>query len=103
MGCAMSPILFAMAIVIIVRYTKECGRAAEIVKNQILPPTCAFMADLTLLNQSTEESQNILEKLKELMNWARMKLSPKNQEVWCCEQENCMSSTIVPSVGNLFQ
>ena len=45
--------------------------------NQVLPPVCAFMDDLTLLNPSTKDSQCILTKLITLMEWARMKFKPK--------------------------
>ena len=43
----------------------------------MLPPICAFMDDLTLLNPSTAETQCVLERLVILIDWTRMKFKPK--------------------------
>ena len=77
MGCTISPILFAMAMEVIVRSARAQGRGVELAPNQVLPPICAFMDDLTLLNPSTNEADKVLVKLEELMQWARMKFKPR--------------------------
>ena len=65
MGCTISPILFAMAMEVIVRSARAQGRGVELAPNQVLPPICAFMDDLTLLNPSTNEADKVLVKLEE--------------------------------------
>ena len=57
MGCAISPILFAMAMGMTVRSARECCKGVEMATDQTLPSICAFVNDLVLLNPSTEESQ----------------------------------------------
>ncbi len=42
-----------------------------------LPPIRSFMDDLTLLNPSTEIIDEMLERLDQLMSWARIKFKPK--------------------------
>ena len=77
MGCTISPILFAMAMEVIVRSARAQGRGVELAPNQVLPPIRAFMDDLTLLNPSTNEADKVLVKLEELVQWARMKFKPR--------------------------
>ena len=64
MGCTISPILFAMAIEVIVRSARAQGRGVELAPNQVLPPIYAFMDDLTLLNHQQTKQIRSLSSLK---------------------------------------
>ena len=77
MGCAISPILFVMAIEVITRAACSSCRGIEIEPGLELPPIRAFMDDLTLLNPCTTDAQKALERLDQLISWCRMKFKPK--------------------------
>ena len=66
-----------MATEVILRSARAQVRGVELAPNQVLPPICAFMDDLTLLNPSTNKADKVLAKLEELMQWARMKFKPR--------------------------
>ncbi|KAI8498014.1 hypothetical protein Bbelb_239580 [Branchiostoma belcheri] len=71
MGCAISPILFVLAMEVITRAAERMGPGMS------LSPIRAFMDDLTLLNPNTKVSQKLLDRLDELMVWAMMKFKTK--------------------------
>ncbi len=77
MGCTVSPVLFVMAMEIITRGAMNYGRGVEISPGLVLPPIRSFMDDLTLLNPAVHETENVLERLENLMDWARMRFKAK--------------------------
>jgi hypothetical protein len=77
MGCTVSPILFVLAMEVIIRAAEKAGPGVTFKDGEELPPIRAFMDDLTLLNPSKEAVVAILAKLEELMDWARMKFKTK--------------------------
>ena len=68
-GCAISHILFVLAIEIIIRAAEKAGPGVSLRGAEELPPKRGFMDDLTLLNPSTEAVETILSKLEQLMDW----------------------------------
>ncbi len=77
MGCTISPILFVMSMEVITRSARDHGKGVEIAPGMELPPIRSFMDDLTLLIPDVEVAEIMLERLDELMSWARMKFKPK--------------------------
>ncbi|XP_078679452.1 uncharacterized protein LOC144915086 [Branchiostoma floridae x Branchiostoma belcheri] len=77
MGCAISPILFVLAMEVMTRSAERMGPGVSLEGSEELPSIRAFMDDLTLLNPNTTASQRILDRLDELMVWARMKFKTK--------------------------
>ena len=77
MGCVISPLLFVMCMEVILRGTVETAAGEEARGGCILPPSRAFMDDVTTLIQSQDETQRLLDRFQELFAWARMKAKPK--------------------------
>ena len=77
MGCAISPMLFVMAMEVIIRATCVTCTGFEIEPGLRLPPIRAFMDDLTLLVPGREIAERALERLSELIKWCRMKFKPR--------------------------
>ena len=64
MGCTISPILFVLAMEVVIRAAEKAGPGVELGGAEELPQIRAFMDDLTLLNPSTEAVEAILGKLE---------------------------------------
>ena len=62
MGCTVSPVLFVLAMEVIVRSSEDSGQGVEVAPGQILPPIRSFMDDLTLLNSQPQISAAILQR-----------------------------------------
>ena len=77
MGCAVSPLLFVMAMEVIIRGAKDSVRGVELAPGQALPPLRAFMDDITILSPDLEGVECALERLQLLIRWARMKFKPQ--------------------------
>jgi len=73
MGCIISPILFVLAMEVIIRSVKKVGPGIASHEGDEFPPLHAFMDDLTLLSPSEEAVVAILTKLEKLMNCGRKK------------------------------
>ena len=65
MGCAISPILYVLAMEVITR-AAERARPGVVLDGEELPPIRPFMDDLTILTSSTEAAEAILTKLEQL-------------------------------------
>lgn len=76
-GCSISPVLFVLAMELLVRGAERYGKGVEFAPNQELPSIRAFMDDLTILTPSFENADAILKRLEELMAWSRMKFKAK--------------------------
>ena len=77
MGCAISPILFVLAMDVIARSAERSGRGVTFPGAEELPPIRAFMDDLTILCPNTKAASEILARLEELMDWGRMKFKTR--------------------------
>ena len=76
MGCAISPLLFVMAMEMILRSTSHIARGVAMAPNQHLPPILAYMDDLTLVAPSRHEITDALRSLESLFGWCCMKFKP---------------------------
>ena len=77
MGCSVSPLLFVMAMEMLLRGAEGSGQGVELSPNQVLPPMRAYMDDITILSEDSTNTRALLERLDELIGWARMKFKPK--------------------------
>ena len=77
MGCTVSPLLFVMAMELIIRGAEGVTPGEEIAPGQVLPPMRAFMDDITGLVETKQGAEALLERLDELIGWAKMKFKPK--------------------------
>ena len=77
MGCAISPILFVLAMEVILKAAMSSAGPAELGNGYQVPPLKAFMDDTTILTTKEEETHKILKKLDELVASSRMKFKPK--------------------------
>ena len=77
MGCTVSPVLFVLAMQVIVRSSEDSGQGVEVAPGQILPPIRSFMDDLTRLNSQPQISAAILQRLQVLIEWTRMAFKAK--------------------------
>ena len=78
MGCTVSPVLFVLAMEVIVRSSEDSGQGVEVAPGQILPPIRSFMDDLTLLNSQPQITESPIKSLgytKELKDTNRAKES----------------------------
>ena len=77
MGCVISPLLFVLAMELIWRGAENTPK--EVMKNEhlTLPPSRAFMDDITILVPSQIAADGLLQKYYDLFRWARMKAKPK--------------------------
>ncbi|KAI8516566.1 hypothetical protein Bbelb_051470 [Branchiostoma belcheri] len=104
MGCAISPILFVLAMEVITRAAERMGPGMSLEGSDELPPIRAFMDDLTLLNPNTKVSQKILDRLDELMVWARMKFKTKKsrslvlKQGRLCDYNFALGGEKIPSI-----
>ena len=77
MGCTVSPVLFILAMEVIVRSSEDSDQGVEVAPGQILPRIRSFMDDLTLLNSQPQISAAILQRLQALIKWAHMAFNAK--------------------------
>ncbi|GFO36626.1 reverse transcriptase [Plakobranchus ocellatus] len=67
MGCTISPILFAMAMEVILKAAEVCS----------MPPLKAFMDDTSIICSKEDETRRMLTCLDVLISWCRMEFTPK--------------------------
>ncbi|KAK3789551.1 hypothetical protein RRG08_060324 [Elysia crispata] len=77
MGCIISPILFVMAMEVILKAAKDRAGLANLGGDCYMPPLKAFMDDTTIICSKEEETRRMLERLDILMAWCRMKFKSK--------------------------
>ena len=77
MGCTISPLLFVLAMEMIVRGAESTAAGTELPGGQVLPPMKAFMDDITSLIRGKQDTEALLQRLDELIKWARMAFKPK--------------------------
>ena len=77
MGCTISPILFVMALEVILKTAEDSAGPANLGGICHMPPLKAFMDDTTIIGSNQEETRRMLERLDVLEAWCRMKFKPK--------------------------
>ena len=77
MGCTISPILFVMAMEVILKAAEDSAGPANLGGGCYMPPLKAFMDDTTIICSKEDETRRMLERLDVLMAWCRMKFKPK--------------------------
>jgi hypothetical protein len=76
MGCTVSPVLFVLAMQVILKATEAEGKAAHIGEGVYMPPLKAFMDDTTVIQNGEKRTKAILDRLDAVISWARMKFKP---------------------------
>ncbi|KAK3726923.1 hypothetical protein RRG08_063154 [Elysia crispata] len=77
MGFTISPILFVMAMKVILKAAEDSAGPANLSGGCYMPPLKAFMDDTTIICSKEDETRRMLEGLDVLMAWCRMKFKPK--------------------------
>ena len=77
MGCTVSPILFVMAMQVLLRAAESKANPAELGGGCQMPPLKAFMDDKTILSSKEPGTRSLLSHLDDLMTWCRMAYKPK--------------------------
>ena len=77
MGCTISPILFVLAMEVILKAAEGSASPADLGGGCQMPPLKAFMDDTTILCSKEEETRLMLKRLDDLMAWCRMSFKPK--------------------------
>ena len=77
MDCTISPILFVMAMEVILKAAENSTGLANLGGGCYMPPLKAFMDDTTIICSKEDETRRMLERLDVLMAWCRMKFKPK--------------------------
>ncbi|GFN82174.1 reverse transcriptase [Plakobranchus ocellatus] len=77
MGCTISPILFVMAMEVILKAAEGSVGPANLGGGCSMPPLKAFMDDTTVICSKEDETRRMLTRLDDLMSWCRMEFKPK--------------------------
>ena len=77
MGCTISPILFVVAMEVILKAAEDSAGPANLGGGCYMPPLKAFMDETTIICSKEDETRRMLERLDVLMAWCRMKFKPK--------------------------
>ena len=72
MGCTISPILFIMAIKVILKAAEYSAGQANLGGGWYMPPLKAFKDDTTIICSNEDETRRMLESLDVVMVWCRM-------------------------------
>ncbi|XP_078583820.1 uncharacterized protein LOC144866333 [Branchiostoma floridae x Branchiostoma japonicum] len=76
-GCTISPILFIMAMNLIISSAEAKTRGPVMASGSRQPPLRGFMDDLTVTTRSHVEARWVLCELSRMVTWARMAFKPK--------------------------
>ena len=76
-GCTISVVLFAATMNLLVKSAENIRRGPITTTGIRLPPTRAFMDDLTITTRTVIECRWMLEETQDLIQWARMKFKPE--------------------------
>lgn len=72
-GCTISPLAFTMAMEVIIRASCWVVGGEQLKPGLRLPPIRAYMDDMTTLTSTIACTRQLLRKLQENIEWARMK------------------------------
>ncbi|GFO23738.1 reverse transcriptase [Plakobranchus ocellatus] len=77
MGCTISPILFVMAMEVILKAAEGSAGPANLGGGCSMPPLKAFMDDTTIICSKEDDTRRMLTRSDDLMSWCRMEFKPK--------------------------
>ena len=77
MGCVITPLLFIMAMELILRGAANMSKGVMKNEHLTLPPSRAFMNNITILIPSKITADDLLQRYYDLFTWARMKAKTK--------------------------
>ncbi|GFN79042.1 reverse transcriptase [Plakobranchus ocellatus] len=77
MGCTISPILFVMAMEVILKATEGSAGPANLGGGCSMPPLKVFMDNTIIICSKEDETRRMLTRLDILMSWCRMEFKPK--------------------------
>ena len=78
MGCVISPLLFVLAMELILRGAANTPKGVMKNEHLTLPSSRAFM-DIIILVSSQIAADSLLQRYYDLFTWARMKAKPKEK------------------------
>ena len=81
MGCAISPILFVLAMEVLLKAAMSGAGSVDLGNGYQMPPLKAFMDDTTVLSTKEDETRQILKKLDILVASSRMRFKPKKSRI----------------------
>src|SRR5215469_5308480 len=70
MGCTVSPVLFVLAMQVLLKAVEPSTEDAHLGKGVHMPPLQAFMDDTTILTNRKAKAQSILDGFEQLMSWS---------------------------------
>ena len=77
MGCSVSPILFVLAMQLLLKVTENSAEIVELGGGLQIPPVKAFMDDTTILSSKESTTRKMLSLMDKQMIWCRVKFKPK--------------------------
>ncbi|KAK3760720.1 hypothetical protein RRG08_009356 [Elysia crispata] len=92
MGCTISPILFVMALEVILKAAEDSAGPANLGGGCHMPPLKAYIGDTTIICSKTK--RRTLERLDVLMAWCRMKFKPKKSRSLSVRKREIDATTI---------
>ena len=99
MGCAISPILFVLAMEVILKAAASNTSPTNLGDGLQIPPLKAFMDDTTILSSSKAETCKMLDRLDELITSCRMRFKPKKSRSLSLRKGK-VADTEVFNIGN---
>ncbi|GFN92499.1 reverse transcriptase [Plakobranchus ocellatus] len=78
MGCTISPILFVMAMEVILKAAEGNAGPVNLGGRCSMPPLKASMDDTTVICSKEDGTRRMLTRLDVLMSWCGMEFKPKN-------------------------
>ncbi|GFO23892.1 reverse transcriptase [Plakobranchus ocellatus] len=76
MGCTISPVLFVVAIKVILKAAQGSASPANLGGGCSMPPLKAFIDDTTVICSKEDETRRMLTRLDVLMSWCRVEFKP---------------------------
>ena len=102
MGCAVSPILFVLAMQVLLKGAEAYAEPVKLGKGVHVPPLKDFMDDTTVLTNAVAKAQRVLDRLDSLIACSRMKFKPTKSRSLSLQRGKLDEST-VKSVVNPSQ
>ena len=99
MGCAISPILFVLAMEVILKAAASNTSPTNLGDGIQIPPLKAFMDDTTILSSNKTETCRMLDRLDELITSCRMKFKPKKSRSLSLRKGKVADSEVF-NIGN---
>ena len=99
MGCAISPILFVLAMEVILKAATAKTKKTDLGDGHMMPPLKAFMDDTTVISSNEDETRHVLKRLDEVVASSRMKFKPKKSRSLSLRKGK-VTESVVFSVAN---